>query len=104
MGFNLVYNPLYLEVIAMTTEKSFCTFYLDNSFNNQKGMVKVSCGMPNPGFLGDALAVRLTVRGRTPGTPAIMADPASVKLLANDGKGSNIVTSTPQILLNIKQL
>ena len=105
MGFTLNYNPLYVEVDTMTTENSFCTFYLDNTFDNQKGTVKVSCGMPNPGFLGDTLAVRLTARGRIAGNPAIVADPSTVSILANDGKGSNIVENTnPKLTLNIQQL
>lgn len=104
MGFTLVYNPLYLEVMSMTTEKSFCTHYLDNYFDNQKGTIKVYCGSQQPGFLGDSLAVRLTMRARIPGTPAVVADPDTIELLANDGKGSNIIKDSPKLTLTIQQL
>ncbi len=104
MGFTLVYNPLYLEVISMTTEKSFCTHYLSNYFDNQKGIIRVYCGSKQPGLLGDSLAVRLTMRARIPGTPAVVADPDTVELLANNGKGSNIVKESPKLNLTIQQL
>jgi len=104
IGFTLLYNPNYLQIMNMTTENSFCTYYLDNTFDNQSGTVKLSCGLPKPGFLGDSLAVRLSVRALTPGDPAILADPKSVLVLANDGKGSNIVKSSPKLTLHIQQL
>jgi hypothetical protein len=104
MGFTLLYNPIYVEVVSMTTEKSFCTHYLDNTFDNQKGTITVSCGMPSPGFLGDSLAVRVEMRGRIAGQPAVTASPKTVYLLANDGKGSNIVETSPSTILNIQQL
>jgi len=104
MGFTIIYNPLYLQVTSMTTDNSFCTFYLDNSYDNQKGQVKLSCGAPNPGFRGDSLAVHLTMRGSIAGNPSVIVDPTTTLLLANDAKGSNIVKSSPKLSLNIQQL
>lgn len=104
MGFKLLYNPLYLEATGMTTESSFCTHYIENSFNNQIGVLKLSCGIPRPGFQGDSLAVKVTFRTKLPGNPDIIIDKDSLMLLANDGKGSKIVREAPTLTLNVQQL
>lgn len=104
IGFTLVFNPAYLEVENMTTDKSFCTLYTENSFSNDKGTVRLSCGTPRPGFQGDSLAVRLTMRARIAGSSAVLLDPSKTMILANDGKGSNIVESVPKLMLSVQQL
>ena len=101
MGFHLHLNPAYLEITNMTTDKSFCTLYAENSFNALTGEVKLSCGAPQPGFQGDSLAVRITVRAKYAGsTPITLTD---TNLLANDGKGSNIEKQTPSASVLIQQ-
>jgi hypothetical protein len=97
------FNPADLEVINMTTENSFCTFYLDNSFDNIKGKVSVSCGLPNPGFVGDSVIVHLNMRAKIAGSTAIKLTPES-QVLANDGQGSNVTQDTATLTLDIKQL
>lgn len=104
IGFTLIFNPAYLEVESMTTDRSFCTLYTENNFSNDRGMVKLSCGTPRPGFQGDSLAVRLQLRARTAGSTAVLVDPASALILANDGKGSSIVKNVPKVTLNVQQL
>lgn len=98
------YAPNTLEVVHMTTEKSFCTFYLDNRFDNIKGEVVVSCGVANPGFQGDSVVVRLTMRAKAVGTTTITLDQKESQVLANDGKGTNITDELPSLPLTIKQL
>lgn len=97
------FNPAELEVINMTTENSFCTFYLDNSFDNIKGTVTVSCGVPNPGFVGDSTVVHINMRAKVAGSATVKLGPGS-QVLANDGRGSNVTQDITNLTLDIKQL
>lgn len=103
MGFVIQVNPAYLEITGMTTERSFCTLYTENSFNAATGELRVSCGVPQPGFQGDSLAVRLKLRAKTAGIIPITIVEDSAKLLANDGKGSNIIKKVPTFDVVIQQ-
>lgn len=95
MGFVITFDPSRLEVQRMTTDQSFCTLFTDNIFDNQRGLVKVSCGKPNPGFTGDSLATRVTFRAKVPGTVTLKLDESSTLLLANDGKEVTLVRKVP---------
>lgn len=103
MGFTMKFDPNRIEVQRMTTDKSFCTLFTDNIFDNQRGTVTVSCGRPTPGFTGDSIATRVTFRAKVPGIATISIDESSSLLLANDGKGSNISKETPKLTLSIQQ-
>ncbi len=103
VGSIIHFNPLYLEVVSMTTDKSFCSFYLDNTFDTIKGEVKVTCGTPSPGFTGDSLVVHLNMRAKILGTTTVSVDPANTNALANDGKGTNILGTHPDLELTINQ-
>ncbi|HSI20502.1 MAG TPA: cohesin domain-containing protein [Verrucomicrobiae bacterium] len=98
------FKSQFLEVVNMTTEKSFCTFYLDNSFDNIKGEVNVSCGIPNPGFLGDTVVVRMNMRAKAVGSTTVTLDPERSQVLANDGKGTNIAQELPDLPLTVKPI
>lgn len=103
MGFVITFDPSRIEVQRMTTDQSFCTLFTENIFDNQRGLIKVSCGRPTPGFTGDSLAVRVTFRAKLPGILNLEIDQSSTLLLANDGKGSNISKESPTLKLNIQQ-
>jgi hypothetical protein len=97
------FNPFLLEVVNMTTEKSFCTFYLENTFDTIKGEVRVSCGVPTPGFQGDSVIVHMNMRAKAAGNIQITLDPDRTQVLANDGKGTNITQDLPKLELEIRQ-
>jgi hypothetical protein len=99
----LTFNPSELEVLNMTTDKSFCSFYTDNSFDTIKGEVRIGCGTPSPGFNGDSIIVALQVRATTPGSIPIHISPQDAFILANDGKGTNLLGAPPVLTLPIKQ-
>lgn len=103
MGFRLTFDPAKLEVQRMTTDKSFCTLFTENSFDNQRGIISLACGRPTPGFTGDSVAVKITFRAKVAGNTTLSVNQESALLLANDGKGSNISKETPSITLNILQ-
>jgi hypothetical protein len=105
VGTIMKFNPLYLEVVSMTTDKSFCTFYLDNTFDNITGEVRITCGTPNPGFTGDSLVVHLTMRARIAGSTDIHLSKDDTQILANNGKGTNILNaSLPNLPMTFLQL
>jgi hypothetical protein len=94
----LNFDPDQIEIIKMTTDKSFCTFFTENSFNNDRGTIKMACGKPNPGFEGDSLVVGLRVRAKVVGDLQIRLDKEVSKILANDGRGSTISGNIPDPL------
>lgn len=98
---HLRFNPYFLEIIKMTTEKSFCSFYMENSFDNNQGKVDLACGSPNPGFQGESTIISLTMRSKAIGPTQIEANPKEAWVMANDGKGRNILTTPPSLNLNI---
>jgi len=103
VGFVLKYDPKILTIEQMSTAQSFCSFYPDNSFDNIKGEVHLSCGAPNPGFIGDSVLLDLTMHSKTNGTSNITLDPATAQILANDGKGTNLINKVPKLDVAIIQ-
>ena len=103
VGINLTFNPEMFAISNMTTEQSFCSFYADNVFDNIRGEVHISCGTPNPGFTGDSEVVQIKFRSRTVGTSDIRMLSTS-QVLANDGKGTNLLHSYPAFTIHSKQL
>ena len=100
LGTVMHFNPNFLSVEKMTTDQSLCSFYAENSFDTIKGEVHLFCGVPNPGFTGDSLVFRLTMRSRSSGVSTITLDPSS-QVLANDGKGTNTIGPLPTLTVNV---
>jgi hypothetical protein len=104
VGSTLKFNAKLVEVVSMTTEQSFCTLYTDNTFDNIRGEIMVSCGTPNPGFVGTSPILRANVRAKASGMVTIEMDPKESRILANDGKGTNLVHSYPTLETRINPL
>jgi hypothetical protein len=104
VGSEIDFNPKVLEVVTITTEQSFCTLYTENTFDNIKGTVKVSCGNPNPGFTGDSTIVKVTFRARSSNTTKLTLNSNTSQILANDGKGTNLVHSFPSLEIKVSAL
>ena len=98
----LKYDPRILDISKMNTSQSFCSFYADNSFDTIVGEVKLACGTPNPGFTGDSVLIHLTMRAKTTGTSSLTLDPKETEVLANDGKGTNLLKSVPNASITVK--
>ena len=99
----LTLDPTRLQIVNMTTDRSFCTLYTENSFDANRGTVDIACGTPHPGFAGDSLVVSLTLRAKMAGDATIGVEPSSALVLADDGKGTNLLGSAPSYLLSVKQ-
>lgn len=102
-GTTIKYPNKYLEVVKMTTDQSFCTFYTENAFDNNRGEINLSCGTPNPGFVGDTPFVKLTMRAKNFGNIKLELSKDS-SILANDGEGTELSNSHPALELKINQL
>lgn len=95
------FDSRVLQVQSVNTEKSFCKFYIENNWSNEKGLVKLSCGAPYPGFRGENTIQTITFL-----TKAIKATDLHITnesmILANDGKGTNLLKEYPTVGVKIK--
>jgi hypothetical protein len=103
VGTVMHFDQKHLEILQMTTAQSFCSFYTENTFDTIKGEVHLSCGTPNPGFSGDTLLFRLTMRPKLNGVTDITLDPKQTLVLANNGKGNNTAGALPHLTINVPQ-
>jgi hypothetical protein len=99
--FEIEYNPKSLEVLDVDFSKSFANIYLQKEVNDDIGYIRVSGGLPNPGF-NEPQAIFATIyfKALTPGTNKINILPRSL-VLANDGRGSNILKSAGEFKILI---
>jgi len=96
-------DPRLASIIGMTTDQSFCSLYTENTFSASQGTVDIACGTPHPGFEGDSLVVSLTLRANAAGSGTITVDPQTAQVLADDGKGTDILGNLPIYDLSVKQ-
>ena len=80
-----------LDIVSVGYSQSIFNLWTDEpSYSNAAGTVRFSGGLPSPGFTGVSGAiVRMTFRSKAAGQAAIAFTSGSV--LANDGKGTNIL-------------
>lgn len=104
VGIVINYDPTILSIQSVDTSTSFCTFYADRTYNEQKGQINLYCGKPNPGFNGENVLETINFKAITYGKTNISVDPKSLVLL-NDGKGTNILKDfeKKQILVILSQ-
>ncbi len=98
---SIEYDPRVLEVVSTNTEKSFCKFYPENTFDNTKGKINLSCGSPYPGFRGKNTVQTIEFLAKAIKTTEIKIGSDSM-VLANDGKGTNLLDSFEQTTVKIK--
>lgn len=97
----LTFDPNILEITSSNTGKSFCKFYPENNYDNNKGLVKLACGAPYPGFRGKNILEELEFNAKAIQTTTIKLTSDSM-VLANDGKGTNLLQSYPEANIKIK--
>lgn len=96
----LIFDPNVLEITNSSTEESFCKYYPENNYSNEKGKVKLACGSPYPGFRGKDTIQRITFLAKAITTTEIKFGDSMV--LANDGKGTNLLKKTTPVQIKIK--
>lgn len=88
---DITFDPTILEVVEINTSKSFSTIFSNKDFSNKDGSIRVIGGLPNPGFLGeDGNFVRIQFMAIGTGATNLQILQTS-KILANDGKGTNLL-------------
>jgi len=90
---SLIFDTNAFEVTGFSKGGSAFTIWTqDPSFSNSAGTIVFGGGIPNPGFTGAAGKIfSITLKIKTTGTGTI--NWSSGAILANDGKGTNILAS-----------
>lgn len=83
-----------LEITSISTGGSVCTLFpFQPSYNNSSGTGQIQCGLPSPGYNGNGGKLgTVTFRGKATGSATVTLASSS-QVLANDGQGTNILTS-----------
>ena len=91
-----------LEVVSLSKSGSvFSLWVQDPSFSNNKGTVNFEGIVLNPGFSGSGgRIITISFKAKSAGSAAMKLSLASV--LANDGKGSNILSKSGSANFNIE--
>ena len=97
----LKYDNETLEIVSTNTKDSFCTYYPENSYNNEIGEVRLSCGTPYPGFKGTNTLEIIEFLTKATKTTKLEIDNKSM-VLANDGKGTNLLKEFDIFSIKIK--
>lgn len=87
------YDPKALKVLDILTENSFCDqlFFLEKEIIPEAGTVRISCGIPSPGFSAPVGTVaELLVQPLTAGGVSLDFT-EETRVLANDGLGTDVL-------------
>ena len=89
---NLKFPPDKLQVVRPSTGKSFISIWISPpTYSNKNGSLSFIGGLPSPGInASSGLVSKVTFRVMRAGTAKIEFLPSS-KILANDGKGTNVL-------------
>src|SRR3989344_4740843 len=91
---NLKFSSDTLQIVSPSTGQSFISVWITQpTFSNEEGTIHFAGGLPSPGINTTAgLVSTITFRAKAPGIGTIEILPNS-KILLNDGKGTNVLTS-----------
>lgn len=97
----LEFDPHVLEITKTSTDQSFCKFYPENNYNNDKGILRLACGTPYPGFSGKSQVLSIEFISKAIRPTEIKFTKDSM-VLANDGKGTNLLSKLETAKIQIK--
>src|SRR5260370_32237431 len=93
---DIAFDPQSLEVVALSTNHSFATIFIQKEIDNTKGFVRLTGGLPNPGFSADQGTFgTIFFKGKKPGLTTMRYLPTSL-ILANNAKGENVLKDYAQ--------
>jgi hypothetical protein len=97
----IIFDPDKLEVVRISKEDSIFTLWVQEpTFSNSLGTINFAGGKPSPGFIGAAgIIFNIYFRPKTSGTTNLTF--ASGSVLADDGKGTNILGSLGSGVYNL---
>ncbi len=92
---DIQFDNKLLEVKSIDTSSSFATIFTQKDYSNTEGWIRIVGGLPAPGYLGDyGQFARIYFFPKVIGVGKINFMETS-KLLANDGRGTNILFKYP---------
>lgn len=91
---NIKFTPETIQIVSPSAGQSLISMWVTQpTFSNEQGTIYFAGGIPSPGINTTAgLISTITFRAKAPGEAKIEILPAS-KVLLNDGKGTNILSS-----------
>lgn len=97
----ITFDQSKLSVVSVSRSGSVFTLWAEEpTFSNNQGAVSFGGGLPTPGFSGSgATLIRITFRAKAAGQTAVRF--ASGTVLANDGKGTNVLAGLGSLELTI---
>lgn len=80
-----------LEISAVLTGSSFADYFLENSFDNRKGVLNISGMKPSPGISEKSLIAQVLIQKKSDEKALINISQEKSLVLANDGLGTNVL-------------
>lgn len=88
---DLSFDPSKLEVMEVSTQDSFANIFIQKEINNVVGYIRLTGGLPNPGYFSDhGIFGDIFFKGISSGIAKVEFLPSSM-VLANDGRGTNVL-------------
>ncbi len=85
------FNPNRLEIAEISTQDSFAKVFIQKEIENDAGYARLTGGIYNPGYTGEqGHFATFYFKGISPGLAKVEFLPTSL-VLANDGKGTNLL-------------
>ncbi|MCK9368541.1 cohesin domain-containing protein [Candidatus Dojkabacteria bacterium] len=104
---NVVQADIYFdselaEISDVSLDNSFAKVFVQKEINNEKGFMRLTGGLPTPGFTeAKGHFAKVYFQAKSAGLLQISFLPTS-QVLANDGKGTNILKEFPKFSFVIK--
>lgn len=94
---DISFDSNQVEVVDISTTDSFANVFVQKEINNQGGWARLTGGLPNPGFHENRGTFgTVYFQAKTPGLIKIEFLSTSM-VLANDGRGTNILKDFPSV-------
>lgn len=98
---SVVFDQTKIEVVSVSKSGSIFNLWTqDPTFSNSEGTIDFEGGLPSPGYSGSSGLI-LTASFRVKGNSSTTATLVSGAILANDGLGTNILTSLGKITISV---
>ena len=98
-GVVLNFATSSINILGTLTGNSFCDFFLDNNFDNNLGVLKLSGMKPYPGVATTSLLGQVIFEKIDSTTSTIAISKEKSMVLANNGFATNILASTTDLEL-----
>ncbi len=88
---DLAFDARQLQAVNIDISDSFADIFIQRDIDNEQGFIRLSGGLPNPGFTGEkGVFATVYFQAISPGATKVEFLPTSL-VMANDGKGSNLL-------------